>query len=271
MDNNFTDEDIILFLNSYNQNLLKGVVLDRQIPNYVVYLKSVKHYRDNGITPDPFFRKRLNITKDDDEKIQRLMDRLKRGKNLYHRQINNTASPVVSNTPNNIYSSFNENEEYVPKFELLNNLQGAMNDYYKKMNKRKNKMNQKQHASNRAWDNIEQEQDRIYRAGEKQIQQNRFVQEKPVNVQHYMKDWNDPFERKIPTTFNHRKQSEFTDNTKSRDPIAERSFLDTVLINNPTTRNSYIKNESPFGGTRFFDDRMMGTSSRMEFREPFKR
>jgi hypothetical protein len=271
MNNSFTDEDIILFLNSYNDNLLNGVVLDRQIPNYAVYLKSIKYYRDNGIEADPFFKKRLNISKDDDEKIMRLIDRLKRGKNLYHRQINNSTRPVVSNTTATIYSQFNENEEYVPKFELMNSLQGAMNDYNRKMEKRKIKTEKNKHSNTRSWDTTEQDQDRYYRSEGKQLPQQRFVQEKPINVQHSFKQWDDPYERKVPTTFNYRKHSEFTDSQKSTDPIADRAWLNSQLINAPETRNNFIKNEHVFGGNQYFDERLTGTSSRLENRMPFKR
>ena len=112
----YCDDDITIFINSYNENLLKGVVLDRQIPNYVIYLKTLKHYRENNITPDPFFRKRLNIGIDDDDKINKLINRIKKGKLLYHRQINTSVNPNNGNNNSKIYSGFTEGEQYENKF-----------------------------------------------------------------------------------------------------------------------------------------------------------
>jgi hypothetical protein len=258
----YTNEDIMLFLTSYQNNLLNGVILDRQISNYAIYLKSIKYYRENNIDPDPFFKKRLNIYPEDDEKILRLIDRLKRGKNLYHRQINNSTVPLKSDTTTTIYSTFSEGENYVPKFELLSNLQGAMDEYHKKMNKKQQKYENKKHSNERTWINFD---GKTY-VNDKTLPTT--IKNTPINVQHHVKDWNDPFERKIPTSFNYSNKSEKT-NDKGKDIIADRALLDNILINNPSTRNHYIKND--FWNGEYFDERMNVNSSRMTYREPFKR
>jgi len=265
----YSDDDIIIFINSYNENLLKGVVLDRQIPNYVMYLKTLKHYRENNITPDPFFKKRLNIGIDDDDKINKLINRIKKGKALYHRQINTNINPSNGNSNSKIYSGFNEGDQYENKFELLNSLSGAMDNYYKKVNKRQEKLN-KNKINNRSFDTTEQEADRHYKSYPKEIIQTRHLQEEPINTINFQMQQqsinNDPFQRNHPLTFNYRKNSSFSD-INSMDPIADRKFLDAVLINTPGTQGNYIKDDR-LGNIH---ERFIGDNSRMNYKNKFIR
>ncbi len=130
---NFSNEDILMFINSYNENLIKGVVKSVKIPVYVEYLTLKYQYRKNGIDEDVFFKKRFQITTDDLVTIHKLIERLKEGKTLNQtKKIN--ASGISNNMSN--FATFNEDEQVVEgKFEILSQVQGAMDDYHKKMKK----------------------------------------------------------------------------------------------------------------------------------------
>ena len=78
---NISDCDINLFIISFNNNLLNGTV-DPQIPVYVELLKTIKHYRDNNIDFDYFFLRKHNFTDEDNQKLHKLLNRLKKGKTL---------------------------------------------------------------------------------------------------------------------------------------------------------------------------------------------
>ena len=148
----FSNEDINMFIKSYELNLLDNVVINEKLPVWVEYLKAKRHYRNNGMDEDYFFKKRFNITYDDLASIHKLMDRVKQGKTLTKDPVNTNVrgnSMYIRNTnsvdrsASNIYSDFNENEEIddsaATKFELLSQVEGAMADYYAKMKKNKEK------------------------------------------------------------------------------------------------------------------------------------
>ena len=87
---------------------------------------------------------------------------------------------MCNKSKNNIYSSFDNNETYdnEPKFELLDKVQGAMDDYHKRMNKIQHKKNGNNGKNNnngnqecnrnnsRAWDSVEGVYDRYYTPNE---------------------------------------------------------------------------------------------------------
>jgi hypothetical protein len=148
MNNNFTNEDIELFIKSYEENLLDGNVSNQKIPIWVEYLKTKKHYRQNGMEEDFFFNKRFNITNDDLINLQKIINRVKQGKKINRR--NNTAIQpnMLSNrsldtTNTGSFCDFDETQEITKKdatkFELLSQVSSAMDDYYTKMKKAKDK------------------------------------------------------------------------------------------------------------------------------------
>jgi hypothetical protein len=139
---NFSNEDIDLFIKSYEMNLLDNVLINDRIPVWVEFLKTKKHYRVNGMDEDYFFKKRFNITTDDLITINKLMERVKHGKKLCKSNNSNVFGNNFSNkTATNLYSDFNENEEYddssANKFELLSQVESAMAEYYSKVKKQK--------------------------------------------------------------------------------------------------------------------------------------
>jgi hypothetical protein len=153
----FNNEDINLFIKSYELNLLDNVMLNEKLPVWVEYLKAKRHYQNNGMDEDYFFKKRFNITYDDLASIHKLMDRVKQGKKLTKDNASNNVrgssadtyasggrgAPSGDRSSYKIYSDFNENEEIddkaASKFELLSQVEGAMAEYYSKMKKQKDK------------------------------------------------------------------------------------------------------------------------------------
>ena len=134
---NFSNEDITLFCLNYKQNSTTEPLLNSKIPVWVEYLKTKKHYRENGMEEDYFFKRRFQISDDNLLTIHKLIDRIKRGKTLTkpsNTNINGTDGTFGSN----MYSTFDENENLEgmqPKFELMNELQSSMNTYQKKNEK----------------------------------------------------------------------------------------------------------------------------------------
>ena len=281
---NISDDYINLFIISYNKNLLNGTV-DPQIPVYVELLKTIKHYRDNNIDFDYFFLRKHNFTDEDYQKLQKLLNRLKKGKALYHTQINNNITPSSNNKNNNIYSYFNDQEKYdeQPKFEILQNVEGAMSDYYKKMNKLKNKREMEQNnKSSRAWDSVEGVSDRYYspqensERGQIEFDKLGFARSKLFdtdksniindlsivddvlrNENLITNDFSDQYKRgvgtiqnnnNIPYCDNIQNGLNITDNKlKNSDPIANRFWQDNSLMNSaPNTRIPAIKNQQAF-------------------------
>lgn len=140
----FTDEDIDLFIKSYEMNLLDNVIINDRIPVWVEFLKTKKYYRINGMDEDYFFKKRFNITTDDLVTINNLIERVRNGKKLCKTNNSNIFGNSFSNkSASNLYSNFNENEQYDEsasnKFELLSQVESAMAEYYTKVKKQKQK------------------------------------------------------------------------------------------------------------------------------------
>lgn len=164
---NFTTEDIDLFISSYSNDIVSNPLLNSKIPVWVEYLKTKKHYAQNGMEEDYYFKKRFGIGNEELITIHRLLDRLRRGKTLTKVSKTNIHG-TNSNFGSNIYSTFNENENYdnvKPKFELMTELEPAMNAYNKKMKKHQNRQKWKQSTDPRVWDPIgcvQDEPDRYY-------------------------------------------------------------------------------------------------------------
>ncbi len=154
---NFSDEDIEIFIDSYKKHTLEHPLLNQKIPIWVEYLKTKKHYRENGMEEDYFFNKRFGITQDDLLKIKELINRVKSGKSIDRR----IKSKVKGNggldslTGFSTLSSFDENENYENRqnqFELMNEVQDAMDAYNRKMKKTAARRNWKQdHQNDRTW------------------------------------------------------------------------------------------------------------------------
>lgn len=177
---NFTIEDIDLFINSYSTHLLESSLLNAKIPVWVEYLKAKKHYRLNGMDEDYFFKKRFRIDVDDLVTIHKLIDRIHRGKSLGKENKSNIRGGGMADRVGggsgfqhslSQYSSFNEDEDLTSKennFELLGQVQGAMDSYYKKMKKNAAKKNWKQNSNPRIWesnqipDSVDDAPDRYY-------------------------------------------------------------------------------------------------------------
>jgi hypothetical protein len=281
---NISDDDINLFTISYNKNLLNGTV-DPQIPVYVELLKTIKHYRDNNIDFDYFFLRKYNFTDEDNQKLHKLLNRLKKGKTLYHTQINNNITASSNNKNKYIYSYFNDQEKYdeQPKFEILQNVESAMSDYYKKMNKMKNKREMDQcNKGNRAWDSVDGVSDRYYTPQENsergQIEFDKLgfarsklfdtdksnminnlsiVDEVLRNENLITNDFNNQYKRGV-GTIQHNNNIPYYDNIqnglnitnnklKNSDPVANRFWQDNDLMNSsPNTRIPAIKNKQAF-------------------------
>jgi hypothetical protein len=74
----FSDEDIIIFIQTYNNRNIDDPLLNSKIPVYVEFLKTKKYYRDNGVQEDYFFNKRFGVKPEDIETILKLLDRIKK-------------------------------------------------------------------------------------------------------------------------------------------------------------------------------------------------
>jgi hypothetical protein len=154
---NFTDGDITLFINKYTEDVSQNPLRSQKIPLYVQYLTAKKHFRENNIDEDVYFKKRLNITKEDILEIHKLIDKVKRGKNLTKSSSRYGVSGNYNTGYSQEYSGFNENDEYENTgFELLNEVQGAMDSYYKKMKKVKNSRNLRSNNENYQLNRAEQ-------------------------------------------------------------------------------------------------------------------
>ena len=282
---NTSDEDIHLFITSYNKNLLNGTV-DHQIPVYVELLKTIKHYRDNNIDPDYFFLRKHNFTDEDNQKLQKLINRLKKGKTLYHTQINYNINASTANKNNNIYSHFDDQEKYDehPKFEIMQKVEGAMADYHKKMNKLKNKKEMEQNNKNnyRAWDSVDGVPDRYYSPGENSergqiefdklgfarsklfdtdksniINKLNIVDDVLKNNNLITNDFTNQYKKGVSTIQNDNNIPYYNNienglnitqnKLKNNDPVSNRFWQDQDLLNaGPNTRIPAIKNEQPF-------------------------
>ena len=168
---NFSDQDIESFMDAYKKHTLDNPLLNQKIPVWVEYLKTKKYYRDNGMEEDYFFNKRFGITQDDLMKINALMDRVKNGKTI-DRKVKTKIQGnqgIGSLTGMSAFSDFNENDDFsgtTGKFELLNEVQSALDSYHDKMKKTAARKNWKQQkATARNWSpegNISGTPDRYY-------------------------------------------------------------------------------------------------------------
>lgn len=165
--NNFSDDDIELFCHSYKQHLLSDPLLNSKIPVWVEFLKTKKHYRENGMEEDVFFNKRFRITQEDLISIHKLIQRVKKGKTLTKQSKSNIRGTDGNFSGTNCFDTFDENAIYdsQPKFELMNELEPALNAYNKKMKKHQQRNKWKQSTDSRVWDPlgyVQDEPDRYY-------------------------------------------------------------------------------------------------------------
>ena len=117
MNDDFTNQDIDLFIRSYEMNLNQNnPLLDSKIPIYVEFLKTKKYYRINQMDEDYFFKKRFNITNQDIDMINKLILKIKNGETLNHLvdyKVNGNIFYSSSNNGQsfNSFCDFNENED----------------------------------------------------------------------------------------------------------------------------------------------------------------
>lgn len=161
---NFSDEDITLFVQSYNNHKMENTFVSNKIPIWCEYLKTKKYYRENRIDEDYYFKKRFDISQDDLKMIHQMIYRIKTGRGLEKSPKTNVQFYHPSQTSSNNYGSFNEQQDYsqnAGKFELLNELEGAMYDYHKKMKDRSNKNDWKKKMKERSWNSLNNEREYI--------------------------------------------------------------------------------------------------------------
>lgn len=165
---NFNDEDIDIFCLSYKQHIAENPLLNSKIPILVEYLKTKKHYKENGMEEDYFFKKRFGITEDDLLMIHKLIERVKRGKTLTKQSKSNIRGTDGILSGMGSFGMFNENENYdnaQPSFELMGQVQTALDAYNKKMKKHQQKQKWRQSTDPRVWEPIgcvKDEPDRYY-------------------------------------------------------------------------------------------------------------
>lgn len=154
---NFTSEDIDLFIESYKKHVVENPLLNQKIPLWVEYLKTKKYYQENGMEQDYFFNKRFGITPDDLLKIKELINRVKNGKSIDRRlktRIKGNAG-IDALTGVSAYSQFDEQDDFDNKpatFELMAEVQDAMDAYQNKMKKQAYRRNWKQsQQTSRSW------------------------------------------------------------------------------------------------------------------------
>ena len=304
---NIPNDDIDLFVNSYNSNLLNGTVNNPKLPSYVELLKNIKYYRNNGVEFDEQFLKRFNFNEDDVGKLSKLLNRIKKGKPLHHREINYRVNGC-SGTSNQIYSGFNENENYneKPKFELFSQVEGAMNEYYTKMNKMKEKRNgEKQKSQERSFDMNQGScinANRYYTESEvaqrpqfdvdhtafartqlfdtdrsESIRQFDIINNVLDNQQLITENFDTEFKHAYPNIQNTKRVNHYnnTNHGYGESISSDRYFQDLSLMNTSNTRNRAIQNDQPFENqfqyldcnyNQVLDDRLIGTSSRLDNR-----
>jgi hypothetical protein len=300
----FSDEDIDMFVDSYQKNLLEDALLNSKIPIWVEFLKTKKHYKLNGMQEDYFFKKRFNITTPDLVNIHNLMDRIKRGKTLLQPRKTNIEGNMSSNNQN-LYSLFDESEDYekdANKFELLSEVKGAMDDYYKKMKKNsKKKLEWKKKAEDNSVDGIvnryynddinsershmNYETNQINGPSEQQLylrgNNNSNIMAKIDKINDILAYNNNVQNNRYEPTqsinqdFGCNNKSIYINNSKiTENPEAARFWQDQSIMNSGTnTRNSSIKNSQPFehqfqylntNYNQVIDKRLLGESSRLD-------
>lgn len=286
--NNLSIDDINLFLNSYNKNLLNGTC-NAKMPQYVAFLNAIKMNVEYNIPIDGYTYKNYGIENDDINKIHKLINRVKKGKPLHHRSVNQTVSNNLSDVSNNIYSNVDGMDLYqnAPTLELTSKLKGAMNSYHTKMNDLKQKRNDeinKKRYTNLNYNNISNynnfntDYSNFVNTTEilnnKQPLINEF--DKINNILNYNEystilnhNNTDPYQRMIPNIMN--------DKNKYTNIPQTRFIQDSIQYGGfGNTRNSAIPNKQPFENqfqyldfnyNQVLNDRLIGTSSRLDNRE----
>jgi hypothetical protein len=167
--NGMNNNDIDLFINTYEKELNNGIIPHPKIGLWIQYLKSLKFYNINNIDKDPFFDKRHSITKNDIKEINTFMNRIKKGKHLYKNDNygvigggvgvgGGVGGGGVGGSNNSFihynYVDDNDDDEDNNKgssnknhFELLSQVEGALYEYNEKIKKNKNKNKNNQDRS----------------------------------------------------------------------------------------------------------------------------
>ena len=151
--NSMNNNDIDLFISTYEKELNNGIVPHPKIGLWIQYLKALKFYNVNNIDKDPFFDKRHSITRNDIKEINMFMNRIKKGKQLYKHDNygvtgGGSGGGVGGSNPFIHYNYVEEEDEDDGNgkgrsgFELLSQVEGALHEYNEKMRKNKNKNNQ---------------------------------------------------------------------------------------------------------------------------------
>jgi len=267
---NFNLEDINLFINSFERDLNSGTLINTKIPVYVEYLRTKRHYMMNNMDEDMFFNKRFQITKKDIEEIYKLIGRIKIGKSL-----NKNKDFVVGNSNNsnkNIYTEFEEldeeNNNNNNKFELLNEVQDAMDRYNMKMKKVMQSRNEwKKNNNNRSYEDKELD-NRFYtdtntsqriNSMDYNIQENsKAVRGMTDNIREMdnlinKSNYFDEYRRNMPVINSNRKNNEVingnNDDNKNKDILDNnrRFWQDQdIMANNLNTRKKNNEYRQPF-------------------------
>ena len=298
---NISDEDIILFVNSYNKNLLGGTVSNNKINSYVELLKTIKYYRDNDIEFDCFFLKKFNFDNEDNEIILKLLNRIKKGKTLYHKQLNYNVTGC-SGTSNKIYSSFKENENYnnAPKFELFSQVESAIDSYNSKMDKLKDKR-KNENVCNRNFEETNNNYlksnthynasinntrtsgfDRFEFSDTNLLNNNNTSNSRFDIINKVLDDkkisngiFDDEFKTAYPTIYNNKKTCNYTNNTVNRNNPSDRFYQDIQLSNENINNMQGFENNfqhNLLATNQFIDSRLSSSSTRMDNRSlNFKR
>ena len=164
--NSINNQDIDLFIKTYEKELSIGNIPHSKVGLWIEYLKAKKFYNINNIDEDAFFNKRYSITKSDIKDILIHLNKIKKGKHLYksdnyairgnnytvngNNSNNNTFINYNNVDDNEDYSDNEENQNKNKNFELLSQVEGALYEYNEKMrkNKNKNKTNVQNNAMN---------------------------------------------------------------------------------------------------------------------------
>jgi hypothetical protein len=153
--NGINNNDIDLFITTYEKELNNGIIPHPKIGLWIQYLKALKFYNVNNIEKDSFFDKRYSITKNDIKEINIFMNRIKKGKQLYKNDNysisgngSNLGCGIRGNGGGNSFVNYNYVDDMDDgdgedtnknNFELLSQVEDALHEYNEKMMKNKNK------------------------------------------------------------------------------------------------------------------------------------
>lgn len=306
---NFTDQDIVLFIDKFNEDVSENPLRNAKIPMYVQFLRAKKYFRDNNIEEDYFFKRRFQIETNDLIEIHKLIEKIKRGKDLTRKSSRYNVTGLGESFGEQEFSSFDENEEYKNNgFEIMNEVQGAMDAYYKKMKKTKNSKQWKKQSDdlNRVG-SVQDFPSRYYYEGENSelpnIEYNvqGFANSKLMDMgtssviqkidkinsilddnQLITNDFDTEYKRAVPNIKCNKKAQYENEIKPLHDDIAQvRMWQDSDIMDQKgTTRNKCIKNKNTFehhfdylgcNYNRVPDPRLVGTGSRMDNRSIMKR